>query len=165
MFVHVIRKMGALSDTLASLSIIAAAGLFIFDYIDSQSTELQATIVTSSSNSVTLFVSNVAGRDVVIKNASISIPDLEINSHINLKNSERMVKAGDTIMIESLDSKLHTSVLMEEVAKYDSGILPGAPCFLEISFVNVLGDSFLQKFEHDCFAESFKANKLLKSDS
>ncbi|TOH24418.1 hypothetical protein CGI85_24800, partial [Vibrio parahaemolyticus] len=64
--------MGALSDTLASLSIIAAAGLFIFDYIDSQSTELQATIVTSSSNSVTLFVSNVAGRDVVIKNASIS---------------------------------------------------------------------------------------------
>ncbi|ACH63519.1 hypothetical protein ERW49_18260 [Aliivibrio finisterrensis] len=157
MLMKIIEKIGSMSEVLASLSIIAAATLFISEYVESKKTDLQATIVNSSSEKVTIFFSNVAGQDIVLKKAVMHVPEFNIKNIINLDDSKRLIKTKETLVVESLGSLLNTSVLIEEVAKYDNWILPGVPCFLEVTFVNVHGEQFDKAFEHACFADSFES--------
>ncbi|EGQ8093397.1 hypothetical protein G5G48_004432, partial [Vibrio vulnificus] len=74
------EPIGAISNFLASLSIIAAASLFIFDFVESRISDVQATITNSTNRGVTLFLTNTGGKDIVILSASIVVPDYEIKN-------------------------------------------------------------------------------------
>ncbi|WP_039850435.1 hypothetical protein [Grimontia indica] len=158
-----IAGLGPFSDFLASLSIIAAASLFAFDFIESRKSDIEATIVHGSNKEVTLFLSNTGGKDIVIKSAFMVVPSYEIHNEINLGEVGTLIKSGETIVKRSKESNLASSVLLEYVApdtlvhnpnqEYRVSVAK-VDCSLEISYINVEGKKFKKEFSHTCFGGS-----------
>lgn len=147
------------SQLLASLSIVAAACMFIYDSIQDRATDLSATIVSSSNKEVTLFLTNIGGRDVVLKRAFLYVPMIEQRNPISLGKIQKdlLVKTGETLILESFESDLKSSVLLESVDTSSYAKVGDTECILEIEYMNVYGDNYESKFEHKCFAGSVGA--------
>ena len=153
------EPIGAISNFLASLSIIAAASLFIFDFVESRISDVQATITNSTNRGVTLFLTNTGGKDIVILSASIVVPDYEIKNSIDFGKNDVLIKVGETLVKPSNESDLQSTVLIEsvvgDISPQNSHIHVGrTKCMLEVDFVNVEGKKFKKSFAHTCFAGS-----------
>ncbi|MFD1385111.1 hypothetical protein ACFQ45_17285 [Rhodanobacter aciditrophus] len=146
-----------ISDLLASLSIIFAAGIFIYNYFDSKVSDINAATIISENEKLALLVSNTGGNDVVLKRIFISVPYVDVKNQAKIKNIGALLEKDKSRIIESLDSKLYSSVIYN---KYEHGNnIATTSCTISIEYIDPDGDINKKDFPETCIAATMIQNK------
>ena len=101
------------AEGLSALAILVAAGTYVWRAATSDRIEINASVLASRSNGLSLFITNSGGVDLALKQASIYIDGLDRHELIRLSERELLVPHGTSKIIVSDATDLSSAVAFD----------------------------------------------------
>ena len=142
-------------ELITGISIILSGCLFAYNFYQNHTTELKATLLSSQPDKVSLLIGNTGGKDIAITKITINVPSVDISNDVNLKGLGTHLKSRESLVIESLKSKLNDSVIYSPVHDTAGVTIGKVGCEIVIKYVNLDSDGHQLKIPSTCIAATF----------
>jgi hypothetical protein len=151
------EKVALAAELLTALSIVAAAGAFLYQsWWLADKTELSAYLAQGTTDTLSVYVANEGGTDVVITSIRASSDALEnVEAPVKLPRGGLMVEHGKSTLLVSEPSRLHSMVSVS------SGLLRSKPpdvtvgtttCKVHLKYIDSKGKEYETALAFDCYA-------------
>ena len=154
---YVKSHISLISEVLASLSIIFAAIIFIYDFFESKKSDISAAILLSKTDQLALFMNNTGGTDIVLQEISINVPSVDLDREVTLIKTGYLLEKEKSKIVTSLESKLHSTVIYNE--RVHGNDYPLTQCFVNIQYISPNGQVKTEKISTKCVAATLRENK------